>query len=340
MDPITLDQLNVFLQVAATGSFSSAARSMHRAQSAVSYSVANFERLLGVKLFDRTTHTPTLSEAGESLLGDARSIQYRVDELLARARGMAQGVEPRLKIAVSVMFPMGELVEALGAFRTQFPAVSLVLHTEILGGVSQMVLDGAATLGISEPLPKPARGLQQWPLTTVEMVHVVSASHPLAKMRRTKGARAVPSAILEEHVQLVVSDRSRLTQGTDHGVLGGRTWRLADLGTKLAFLRAGFGWGGMPLHMVESDLAAGTLVRIRPAEIGELRLPLLTVFRGQEPPGPAGRWLIERLHARASTPATKASKTTASTTKARPPKKRATARGAPARAQARSETAP
>jgi DNA-binding transcriptional LysR family regulator len=332
MDPITLDQLNVFLQVAATGSFSSAARSMHRAQSAVSYSVANFERLLGVKLFDRSTHTPTLSEAGHSLLGDVRSIQYRVDELVARARGIARGVEPRLKIAVSVMFPMRELVDALGAFRTQFPGVSLVLHTEILGGVSQMVLDGTATIGISEPLPKPARRLQQWPLTTVEMVHVVSASHPLGAAR-AKRARAIPSAILEEHVQLVVSDRSRLTEGTDHGVLGGRTWRLADLGTKLAFLRAGFGWGGMPLHMVEADLAAGTLVRIRPAEIGGGKLPLLTVFRAQDPPGPAGRWLIERLHARASAPATKTK------TKTKKGPKRATARGAPPRAGARSGSA-
>jgi DNA-binding transcriptional LysR family regulator len=46
-----------------------------------------------------------------------------------------------------------------------------------------------------------------------------------------------------------------LTAGRDYGVLSGRTWRLADLGAKQSMLLAGLGWGNMPAHLVEADIA-------------------------------------------------------------------------------------
>jgi hypothetical protein len=42
-----------------------------------------------------------------------------------------------------------------------------------------------------------------------------------------------------------------LTAGREFGVFSPRTWRLADLGAKHAFLLAGLGWGGMPWDRVE-----------------------------------------------------------------------------------------
>jgi DNA-binding transcriptional LysR family regulator len=95
--------------------------------------------------------------------------------------------------------------------------------------------------------------------------------------------------------------RSTLTQGRDFGVLSPSTWRLADLGAKLAFLRAGLGWGHMPLHMVQADLAKGTLVKIRFEGFArEMVMSMKAVFRKDAPPGPAGRAFIEQLGKRAS----------------------------------------
>ena len=87
---------------------------------------------------------------------------------------------------------------------------------------------------------------------------VVSPSHPLAARRGVVSASA-----LAKHVQLVLTDRTVLTKGRDFGVLSPLTWRLADLGAKHAFLRAGLGWGHMPLHMVKADLDEGALIKIR-----------------------------------------------------------------------------
>ena len=75
------------------------------------------------------------------------------------------------------------------------------------------------------------------------------------------------------------------------------TWRLADLFAKNAFLLNGLGWGGMPLHTVQRDIAEGRLVELSIEDVpqGGLNLPMSAVYPTSAPPGPAGRWLVERL---------------------------------------------
>ena len=63
-------------------------------------------------------------------------------------------------------------------------------------------------------------------------------------------------------MQLVLTDRSTLTEGQDFGVFADQTWRLGDLGAKHALLLAGIGWGNMPAAMVRADLQSGRLVRL------------------------------------------------------------------------------
>jgi DNA-binding transcriptional LysR family regulator len=79
--------------------------------------------------------------------------------------------------------------------------------------------------------------------------------------------------------------------------MSSQTWRLADLFAKHAFLLNGLGWGGMPLHAVERDIREGRLVELRIEDVtsGGLIMPMSAVYPTSAPPGPAGRWLIERL---------------------------------------------
>jgi DNA-binding transcriptional LysR family regulator len=125
------------------------------------------------------------------------------------------------------------------------------------------------------------------------MITVAAPEHPLAQHEGP-----LPTSMLTNHIQLVLTDRSNLTQGTDYGVLSGHTWRLADLSTKHTFLKAGFGWGNMPAHKVDGDLQKEQLVRIYPAEWQEQpQIPQFMIYRSSNPPGPAGQWLLERLAA-------------------------------------------
>jgi DNA-binding transcriptional LysR family regulator len=300
LDSLTLDQLRVFEAIAETGSFSAAARRLRRAQSAVSYAIANLEAQLGVTLFERGGQRPVPTEAGRSLLADARAVARKVDALRARARGLQQGLETELALVVDVMFPMAALVEALDAFRHEFPTVGVRLDVEALGAVAQAVLAGRSHVGVMGPLPALPGTLEGQALASVPLVPVVAPTHPLADI-----VGPISTTALADHVQLVLTDRSTLTDGIEVAVLSPNTWRLADLGAKHALLRAGLGWGNLPAHMAENDLASGRLVRIAPAAwtAEALRIPMLFVHRAHAPPGPAGRWFRTRLQRCAETAA-------------------------------------
>ena len=285
----TLEQLRVFAAVAESGSFSAAARRLNRAQSAVSYAIGNLEELLGLELFERGHRRPLLTEAGRAVLSDAKRVERLVNDLRARATGLHAGLEAEVGLAVDVMFPTARLVAVLEAFARQFPTVTLRLRIEALGAVVQLVLDRACGLGISGPMGIRAEAVERRPLCQIELVPVCAPTHPLA------GAPPpIEVSALHEHIQLVLTDRSRLTEGQEFGVISPRAWRLGDLGAKHALLRAGLGWGNMPAHMVCDDLGAGRLVRVKLQQPGVM-FQLQLIHRADTPQGPATRWLADRL---------------------------------------------
>jgi DNA-binding transcriptional LysR family regulator len=292
LDGVSLDQIRIFVAAADEGSFSAAGRKLRRAQSVVSQTIANLEAQLGVTLFDRTGRYPQLTGEGRALLIDAREVAAGIDGFKAKAKGMAAGLEPELSVVIDVMFPMAAITGAAAAFVETFPETPLRVYVEALGAVIQPVLDGRCSLGVIGTLALVPEGFSRERLVSFEMVSVVAPRHPLARY----GA-PIPTDILARHVQLVLTDRSELSRGSEFGVLSPRTWRLADLGAKHAFLRAGLGWGNMPLAAVERDIAEGALVRIHVEDFPPdgLLMPMSAVWRTDTPLGPAGRWFVDRL---------------------------------------------
>jgi len=287
----TLDQIAIFLAIAETGSFGGAARKLGRATSVVSYAIANLESQLGVSLFDRAgTSKPKLTDAGRAILADSRGLAIALDALLAKARGLTQGLEAEVSLVVDVMLPAKKLVKALDEFAKKFPTVTLRLQVEALGAVTQAVLEGTAAFGLSGPLELANDLLVRGPAGSVRLIPVAAADHPLAQM-----GGPISPAIARDHIQLVLTDRSRLTADRDFGVLAVKSWRLADLGAKHALLLAGLGWGNMPKPMVNDDLKRGRLVELPIETSGDQLYRFHTVRRSDTPPGPATAWLMERL---------------------------------------------
>lgn len=286
----TLDQLRLFLAIVDEGSFAAAARRLNRAVSVVSYGIANLEAQLGLTLFEREgTRKPRLTDAGRAVLSEARSVSEGIDGLRATARGLLQGLEAEVDLAVDVMLPTERLGRVLRAFSREFPTVSLRLHAEALGAVTAMVLDRTAVVGLSGPLSAGVEGLESMAAGSVTMVPVAAPDHPLGRMT------AIPPGAGRGFTQIVLTDRSRFTEGRDYSVMSHKTWRLADLGAKHALLREGIGWGNMPLPMIEADLVAGTLVRLAmPDHVGGT-YRFAAIWRRDTPPGPAASWLRDQF---------------------------------------------
>jgi DNA-binding transcriptional LysR family regulator len=291
LDGVSLDQLRTFIAAADEGSFSAAGRRLRRAQSVVSQTLANLEGQLGVKLFDRSGHLPVLTDQGRALLGNARAVAGDVDLLKARAKSLAGGLEPELSVAVDVMFPETTFTGAVAAFQKEFPATLLRFDVES-SAVIEPVLEGRCGIGVVGSWALAPPQLTHEALLTVSVPLVVSAQHPLASHRGR-----IPTRVLAEHTQISHIDPSDLSLALGARFKYPKVWRLSHLGAKLAFLRAGFGFGGMPLHAIAADLVSGALVEITPedAPAGGHILEMWAVYRNDSPPGPAGRWFIDRL---------------------------------------------
>src|SRR5476649_283180 len=221
----SLDQLRVFIAVIDHGGFAHAARALHRTQSVISYTIANLEEQLNVELLDRGKRKPSLTEAGKALLADARAVSLKVDSMRSRAKALSAGLEAEVSLVVDVMFSTCTLVRILHAFQREFPTVSMRLRMEGLGAVTALVMNRVCRIGISGWMPGTPDSIERESCGFVTMVPVASPLHALARIDGR-----IPSAVLREHTQLVLSDRSTLTAGQDFGVLALRDWRRATWG--------------------------------------------------------------------------------------------------------------
>ena len=287
----TLDQLQVFLAVAETGSFSAAARRLNRAQSVVSYTIANLEAQLELKLFSREgTREPVLTAEGKAMLPDARRMIAVLQDIRARAEGLKQGLEAELTIAVDVSLPSPVLIDVLKAFNDEFPTVTLRLNVGALGIVWEQLLARKSDVSFGGQPVELADDLVSMEIGYTGMTPVAAPGHPLALY-----PGRVPLAVVREHIQLVISDVSNMTKGKDFGVFAYRTWRMTDMATKRELILSGLGWGGLPTWMIDNDVAAGRLVALDLEPYRERLYPLYAAHRADTPPGPAASWLIERF---------------------------------------------
>ena len=289
----TLDQLRLFLAVVDEGSFNAAARKLGRAISVVSYGIVTLETQLGVTLFDREgSRKPVLTPAGKAMLAPARAVTDDVDALIAGVRNFNQGLEAELGLAIDVMFPTHLVAQVLREFQMLFPTVQLRLYVEALGTIAAMVVDGRAELGIAGPELVAIPDLEREAIGEVELIPVAAPDHPLARLD------AIPPGEARKHRQLVLTDRSQLTEGRDFSVFAASTWRLGDLGARHALLREGIGWGNMPRHLVEADIATGRLRRLALPEAPGMAYRFHAVWRRDCPIGPARTWVLDALRDR------------------------------------------
>jgi DNA-binding transcriptional LysR family regulator len=287
----TLDQLQVLVAVADTGSFSAAGRKLNRAQSVISYTIANLEAQLGLKLFERDgTREPMLTTQGKAMLADARRMVGVLQDIRARAEGLKQGLEAELIIAVDVTTPSPALTRVLAAFDAEFPSVGLKLNVGALGTVWEQLLTRGANLSVGGQPVAVSDELVAIRIGDASMTPVAAPSHPLAIH---KGR--VPLSVVREHIQLVISDVSKMTAGKDFGVFAYRTWRMTDVSIKRDLILSGLGWGGLPTWMILDDVAAGRLVVLDLEPYPERPYQLHAFYRADSPPGPAASWVIERF---------------------------------------------
>lgn len=126
MDILPLHLLRAFDVAGRHGSFKAAAELLHVTPSAISHQIADLERYLGVRLFDRRAGRLRLTPSGEQLLADIAAPFEQLRAASARLRIAGQPTTVRL--SANPFFAEEVLTPALAAFTRDFPA--LTVHIE------------------------------------------------------------------------------------------------------------------------------------------------------------------------------------------------------------------
>jgi DNA-binding transcriptional LysR family regulator len=299
MPRLSLDQVSVFLAIVEHGSFLGAARTLNRAQSAISYAIKGLEEDVGAQLFDRNSYRASLTEAGRSLLHEARRVADAVSAFETRARALSRDEEAEVALVVDSIFPMQLVRDGLRAFSEAFPGVVTRLHVEPHSATSRLLLDKTCTLGLLNPQSLESSGalLIGYPALTVELIPVVAAAHPLAHL-----PSPIPVEQMQESIRLVLGTRREDPQAQSERFYGA-LWFVNDIAAKRQLLLTGVGWGIMPVHMIGEDLAEGRLVRLKPAKWdyppqtdpagGVVNAQMYATHRAGETLGRASQWLLD-----------------------------------------------
>lgn len=287
---VSLEQLRAFVAAAEQGSFSAAARSLRKAQSAVSTQVANLEEDLGVRLFSRQGRNPVLTPAGERLLLEAKVVLDRREHLIGVARSFEAHVEHRLVVAIDELYPERALGALFADFAQAFPHVELELLFPVMEDVSRLVQAGKADLGVmsrQEALPIEL-GFQT--IGWVPLKMVCAKDHPLASAR-------VEWEDLKRYRQILVAMRS---DGPEKQRLrtAAQVWWVESHWVILEMVKRGVGWALVPDHIIANSSAAPDIVTPQlQFDDADWPVALEMVWHKQRPCGPAAEWLRGRFTA-------------------------------------------
>lgn len=287
---MTLDQLQIFVNIVKKGSLHGAAKALHRTQPTLSTSIKNLEAELGMNLLDRSGYRVKPSEAGQLFFEKAQQILLSVDELYALTQTIALGREVRLRLVIDYLCPRNRLFTLLREFHKTCPETKLDLAFEVLDGAMEKLLAGEADLAITPNVTQQQQALEICRVSEVTLVPVVSGK--LAKKSKS-------FAELVRHTpQIYVKDTAKNPKNVFYGSHpDSERWLVNDHLIKKEMILSGLAWGHLEKHSIRTELANGTLAVVRTKGLRETRMPLYLVRTTTNRFGPVARSLWETIQA-------------------------------------------
>ena len=176
-----LSALQIFLAVAEERSFSRAAAKVHRTQPAVSQAVRRLEADLGEELFDRSSKSGTLTDAGRVLQNYGQRLVRLAEETESAMRELRDLRRGRVLIGANEA-AVHTLLPLMARFRQRAPHLTIDVRRVPARQIAVEVQQGSLDFGALTFRP-PETGLLEVPVGTDELVLLVPPTHPLAKRK-------------------------------------------------------------------------------------------------------------------------------------------------------------
>ena len=176
-------QLRYFAVLAEELNFTRAAARLHISQPPLSLQIAQLERELDVRLFDRNNRRVTLTEAGEAFLNDVRALLASLKDATVRARAVDQGLAGRIEVGLSGSHFLGPGPALIARYTAEHPQVSVLLNEMNPAAQLEALRGHRIDVSISRTAVDDEE-LQSMALWPDPVVAALPRRHPLAGRKR------------------------------------------------------------------------------------------------------------------------------------------------------------
>jgi DNA-binding transcriptional LysR family regulator len=264
-----LTQLEFFVSVVETGSFSKAALRVYRTQPAVSIAIRRLEEEIGAPLFDRSQKTPTLTDAGQLVYDYALrmlALRDRAQNAVSELRSLERG---RVRIGANESTSLYLLPQLILQYREKHPNVRVEIYRNVSEVLPREVLDRNVDFALLAFEPED-KELETFPILDDRLVLILNLDHPLAKHESVTIKELGNESFLAHNVKSG-SRRKVVETFAQHHTPLNIALELATVETIKRFVQLKIGLAFVPHMCVAEELARGTLATVPVEGLSYLR---------------------------------------------------------------------
>ncbi len=296
----TLRQLRHFLSLAEHCHFSRAAQACLVTQSSLSASIKGLETVLGAMLFERTKRSVMLTPLGREIVGLAKEVVARLDDLTDMVKGAGTPLVGDLRMGVIPTIGPFLLPRVLPGLRNAYPGLRLYLREEQTESLLRQLADGALEL-VLMALPYKTEKVETFEFADDPFLAVFPRGHRMGKFETMTPAR------LDRDALLVLAEGNCLTDQTlAMGKLGERVhtgrFQATSLHTLVQMVDNGLGVTVLPKMAVDSGILRGLKLDFRPFSSPNASRRIVLVWRKTSRRGDEFRILGKFLRDELGTP--------------------------------------
>jgi DNA-binding transcriptional LysR family regulator len=284
---MNFSQLQSFVALAETGSFTEAAYTVDLTQSAVSHALAALESELGVTLLERNrTGVVALTNVGQKIIPHVRALLTQAEAIEQEAKAAHGLVAGKLRLGsiLSIISPR-LLASVLTCFQQQFPDMEVVLFEGAMHEVGEWIESGIIDVGF---VLLPAKGIESTLITTDELCVLVPPGHRLHAQMAVTPRELREEGLIMEKTQCAL--QLMKTAGFEPGRIRPQIrYQASDSATILAMVREGLGITLVPRMMLPKKLEGVVALPLDPPH----QLQIGLAVRSQEMASPGATLFVQ-----------------------------------------------
>jgi DNA-binding transcriptional LysR family regulator len=261
---VSLKQWAILHAVIDHGGFAHAAEHLHLSQSAISYTIGQMQKQLGVSLLKIEGRKAQITSEGLGILKRSRILVREAIELEEYALKLKHGHAAEIKLAIEEYFPTPLVMHAIRMFSAQHKKVKVHLMEASMNEVEAVLQERTIDIAITSDVP---RGFVGDPILNIEYLPVAHPEHRLCKL-----GREITADDIEHEVEIVVGkpQGSESMARSDEKEPGCLRWEVSNFDTAVSALCEGLGYGWLPKHRIQRSLDRGKLTML-PMQDSRLR---------------------------------------------------------------------